>query len=48
MLIVAVALMSVLQVNAQTTTVADKEILGAWTMEWMHSCIIRCTVYFVS
>ena len=36
MLIVAVVLMSVLQVNAQTTTVADKEILGAWTMEWMQ------------
>ena len=35
MLVIAVALMSVLQVNAQTK-VADKELLGAWMMEFMQ------------
>lgn len=36
MLVMAVTLMSALQVNAQTTKVADKEIIGAWTLEWMQ------------
>lgn len=35
MFIIAMALMSALQVNAQTK-VADKELIGAWTMEYMQ------------
>lgn len=35
-LMMAVALMSALQVCAQTTKVADKEIIGVWMMEWMQ------------
>ena len=36
MLVMAVALMSALQVNAQTTKVDDKEIIGTWIMESMQ------------
>ena len=36
MLVMAVALMSALQVSAQTTKVADKELVGAWMMESMQ------------
>lgn len=36
MFVMAVVLMSTLQVNAQTTKVADKELIGAWVMESMQ------------
>ena len=36
MLVMAVALMSVLHVNAQTARVEDKEIIGTWMMESMQ------------
>ena len=36
MLLMAMALMSALQVNAQTTKVADKELIGTWIMESMQ------------
>ena len=36
MLVMAVALMSVMQMNAQTQKVADKEIVGVWLMESMQ------------
>lgn len=36
MLLMAVALMSAVQLNAQTTKVADKELVGAWMMESMQ------------
>ena len=36
MLMMAVTLMSALQVCAQTTQVADKELIGAWMLEWMQ------------
>ena len=32
----AALLMCAMQVNAQTTKVADKELIGAWTLEWMQ------------
>lgn len=36
LLMMAVALMSAMQMNAQTTKVADKELIGAWIMESMQ------------
>ena len=36
LLMMAVALMSAIQMNAQTTKVADKELIGAWIMESMQ------------
>jgi len=36
MLLMAMALMSALQVNAQTTKVADKELIGVWMLEWLQ------------
>ena len=36
MFVMAVVLMSTLHVNAQTTKVADKELIGAWVMESMQ------------
>ncbi|MBQ5980938.1 MAG: hypothetical protein IJL54_02040 [Prevotella sp.] len=36
MLVMAVVLMSALQVEAQTTKVADKELHGAWLMQSMQ------------
>ena len=36
LLMMAVALMSAMQVNAQTTKVADKELIGVWIMESMQ------------
>ena len=36
MFVMAVVLMSALDVNAQTTKVADKELIGAWVMESMQ------------
>jgi hypothetical protein len=36
MLVMAMALMSVMQMNAQTQKVADKEIVGVWLMESMQ------------
>jgi len=36
MLVIAVALMSVLQVSAQKVKIADKELVGAWVMESMQ------------
>lgn len=36
MFVMAVVLMSALHVNAQTTKVADKELIGAWVMESMQ------------
>lgn len=36
MLVMAAVLMSALQVNAQTTKVDDKELIGAWVMESMQ------------
>ena len=32
----AALLMCAMQVNAQTAKVADKELIGAWTLEWMQ------------
>lgn len=34
LLMMAVALMSAMQMNAQTTKVADKELIGTWMLEW--------------
>ena len=36
MLVMAAALMSALQMNAQTTKIADKELIGTWVMESMQ------------
>lgn len=36
LLVMAVALMSAVQVSAQTTKVADKELVGVWMMESMQ------------
>lgn len=36
MLVMAVVLMSALQMNAQTTKIADKELIGTWVMESMQ------------
>jgi len=36
MLVMAMALMSAMQMNAQTTRVEDKEIIGTWIMESMQ------------
>ncbi|MDE7118355.1 MAG: hypothetical protein K2O61_06915 [Bacteroidaceae bacterium] len=36
LLMMAVTLMSALQVCAQTTKVTDKDIIGVWMMEWMQ------------
>ena len=36
MLVMAVALMSVLQVSAQNVKMDDKEIIGVWLMESMQ------------
>ena len=36
MFVMAVVLMGALHVNAQTTKVADKELIGAWVMESMQ------------
>ena len=36
LLVMAVALMSAVQLSAQTTKVADKELIGAWMMESMQ------------
>ena len=36
LLVVAVALMSVLHVNGQTSKVSEKEIVGVWVMESMQ------------
>ena len=36
MMLIAAALMSVMQVNAQTTKVDDKELIGVWLMESMQ------------
>ena len=36
MFMMAVVLMSTLQANSQKTKVADKELIGVWTMEWMQ------------
>lgn len=36
MLVMAAVLMSVLQMNAQTTKIADKELIGTWVMESMQ------------
>ena len=35
-LTLAALLLCALQVNAQTARVADRELIGAWTMEWMQ------------
>ena len=35
-LTLAALLLCALQANAQTARVADREIIGAWTMEWMQ------------
>ena len=32
----AALLMCAMQANAQTAKVADKELVGAWTLEWMQ------------
>ena len=32
----AALLLCATQVNAQTARVADRELIGAWTMEWMQ------------
>lgn len=45
MLVMAVALMSVLQVSAQNAKIDDKEIIGVWLMEsmqWEGEKIIKC------
>lgn len=34
--LMAVVLMSTLQANAQKPKIADKELLGTWTLEWMQ------------
>ena len=36
MLVTVIALMSVMLVDAQTVKVADKELIGAWQLEWMQ------------
>ena len=36
MLVTVIALMSVMLVDAQTVKVADKEMIGAWQLEWMQ------------
>ena len=35
-LTLAALLLCALQANAQTARVADRELIGAWTMEWMQ------------
>ena len=36
MMTLAALLLCATQVNAQTARVADRELIGAWTMEWMQ------------
>lgn len=36
MLVMALALMSAVQMNAQTTKASDKDIIGVWTLEYMQ------------
>ncbi len=36
MLVMAVALMSALQVSAQNVRIDDKELIGSWVLEWMQ------------
>ena len=36
MFVMAVTLMSALQVSAQNTKIDDKELIGSWVLEWMQ------------